>query len=214
MNVSAIGARVDALLAMTQQQASMLLQNTLYHGTLGVMHALYGPNSSQERDLCTYIERLPEKSHPSYPHIISQSIAAIAGALVSIKGELESGFLGSLRAGIAGELLTDLLKLARAVLDQGGDEAKNVAAVLAAAAFEDMVRRLADLNELPQDEKLADVLTALKSAGVLQGAEVGIAQSYLGFRNKALHARWSEVDLPAVQAVLAFTEQIILQRFR
>jgi uncharacterized protein YutE (UPF0331/DUF86 family) len=77
-----------------------------------------------------------------------------------------------------------------------------------------MVRRLADLNGLPQDEKLADVLTALKSAGVLQGAEVGIAQSYLGFRNKALHARWNEVDLPAVQAVLAFTEQIILQRFR
>lgn len=198
---------------MTQQQSSMLLQNTLYQGTLGVMHGLYGPNSSQERDLRTYIERLSEKAHPSYPNIINQSIAAIAGALVSIKGELESGFLGSLRAGIAGELLTDLLKLARAVLDQGGDEAKNVVAVLAAAAFEDMVRRLAELKGVPQEEKLADVLTALKSAGVLQGAEVGIAQSYLGFRNKALHARWSEIDLPAVQAVLAFTEQIILQRF-
>ena len=213
MNVSAIEARVDSLLAMTQQQSSMLLQNTHYQGTLGVMHALYGPNSSQERDLRTYIEKLSEKLHPSYPHIISQSIAAIAGALASVKGELQSGFVGSLRAGIAGELLSDLLKLARTVLDQGGDEAKNVAAVLAAAAFEDMVRRLAELKGLPQEEKLADVLTALKSAGVLQGAEVGIAQSYLAFRNKALHARWSEFDLPAVQAVLAFTEQIILQRF-
>jgi uncharacterized protein YutE (UPF0331/DUF86 family) len=214
MNVSAIGAPIDALLAVAQQQASILLQNTLYQGTLGVMHALYGPDSSQERDLRTYVERLSKNTHPSYPQIVGQSIAAITGTLVSIKGELESGFLGSLRAGIAGELLTDLLKLARAVLDQGGDEAKNVSAVLAAAAFEDMVRRLADLNGLPQDEKLADVLSALKSAGVLRGAEVGIAQSYLGFRNKALHARWTEVDLPAVQAVLAFTEQVILQRFR
>ena len=117
MNVSAIEARVDSLLAMTQQQSSMLLQNTLYQGTLGVMHALYGPNSSQERDLRTYIEKLSEKLHPSYPHIISQSIAAIAGALASVKGELQSGFVGSLRAGIAGELLSDLLKLARTVLD-------------------------------------------------------------------------------------------------
>jgi len=154
MNVSAIEARVDSLLAMTQQQSSMLLQNTLYQGTLGVMHALYGPNSSQERDLRTYIEKLSEKLHPSYPHIISQSIAAIAGALASVKGELQSGFVGSLRAGIAGELLSDLLKLARTVLDQGGDEAKNVAAVLAAAAFEDMVRRLAELKGLPQEEKI------------------------------------------------------------
>lgn len=211
MNISVILARVETLLAMTQQETSISIQNTLYHGTLGVMQALYGLNSSRECDLRSYIERLSEKTHPSNPHIIKQSIAAIIGALTSIKNELDSGFLGSLQAGIAAELLTDLTKLARAVLDQDDDGAKNVAAVLAAAAFEDTVRKLATFHGTPHQDKLVDVLTDLKAANVLQGAEVGIAQSYLGFRNKALHAKWSEVDRPAVHAVLAFTAQLILK---
>lgn len=107
--------------------------------------------------------------------------------------------------------MTDLVKLARAVLEEANDDAKNVAAVLTAAAFEDMVRRLADLRGGKETEKLADVLIWLKNTGVLQGSEVGIAQSYLSFRNRALHAKWSEVDRPSVESVLAFTEQIILK---
>lgn len=110
-----------------------------------------------------------------------------------------------------GEVLTDFIKLARAALQESGDGAKNVAAVLAAAAFEDVLRRLADEKGLGHQEKLADVLTALKKVGVLQGAEVGIAQSYLSFRNRSLHAQWNEVDRPAIESILAFTEQVILK---
>jgi hypothetical protein len=86
-----------------------------------------------------------------------------------------------------------------------------VAAVLAAAAFEDILRRLTEVNGIPHHEKLADVHTALKDVGVLQGAEVGIAQSYLSFRNRSLHAQWSDVDRPSINSVLAFTEQMILK---
>ena len=109
--------------------------------------------------------------------------------------------------------MTDFIKLARAVLEEANNDAKNVAAVLAAAAFEDVIRRLADLRGGKDTEKLADVLIWLKDMGVLQGSEVGIAQSYLSFRNRALHAKWDEVDLPSVKSVLAFTEQIILKNF-
>ena len=85
------------------------------------------------------------------------------------------------------------------------------AAVLAAAAFEDVLRRLADLKGVAHKEKLADVLMALKDLGILQGAEVGIAQSYLSFRNRSLHAQWNEVDGPAIESALAFIEQLILK---
>jgi hypothetical protein len=61
-------------------------------------------------------------------------------------------------------------------------------------------------------DKLADILTWLKEKGVLEGSEIGIAQSYLSFRNRALHAKWDEVDKPAINSVLAFTEQIILKK--
>ncbi len=62
-------------------------------------------------------------------------------------------------------------------------------------------------------ERLADILTELKNKGVLQGAMVGVAQSYLSFRNRALHAKWAELDIASVQSALAFTEQLLLQHF-
>jgi hypothetical protein len=53
----------------------------------------------------------------------------------------------------------------------------------------------------------------LKDRQVFQGPQVGIAQSYLGFRNKALHAQWSGIDRSSIHAVLAFTEQLIIAHF-
>jgi len=211
MNISVLKARVDALYVMASQQRSITQQNTLYHGTLGIMQALYGPNSSQEKALRTSIERFSNKAIPSAPSVIDDSVAAIGGVLAAIKAELDSGFIGSLRATLMGEVLTDFIKLARITLEESGDSAKNVAAVLAAAAFEDVLRRLADIKGFGHQEKLADILTALKDMGVLQGAEVGIAQSYLSFRNRSLHAQWNEVDRSAIESILAFTEQVILK---
>jgi hypothetical protein len=172
---------------------------------------LYGPESSQQKALQTYIEALRNKGHPQSDHTIYGIVNAILGVLTSIKAELDSGFIGSLRATLTGEVLTDFIKLARATLDQEGDDAKNVAAVLAAAAFEDVLRRLADVKGVGYQEKLSEVLAALKNAGILQGTEVGIAQSYLGFRNRSLHAQWKEADRPGTESILAFTEQMILK---
>jgi hypothetical protein len=186
MDVSSLCKRVDALLSALTQPPTIELQNASYLGTISLMQALYGSNSSQEQALSTYIERLREKIHPSNQNIINQSILAIKGALTSIKAELDSGFIGTLRGRLTGETLTDFIKLARAVLEEANNDAKNVAAVLAAAAFEDVIRRLAHLRGGKDTEKLADVLIWLKDMGVLQGSEVGIAQSYLSFRNRRI----------------------------
>jgi hypothetical protein len=127
--------------------------------------------------------------------------------------EVDSGFIGSLRDAITGEALGDLVKLSRKVLEESPAAGKDVAAVLTAAAFEDTIRRLGAKSGPVDHEKLADTLEELKKQGVLQGAQVGIAQSYLSFRNKALHAKWREVDLSAVESALAFTEQLLLKHF-
>ena len=42
MNISILKTRVDALCAMASQPCGVEQQNTLYHGTLGIMQALYG----------------------------------------------------------------------------------------------------------------------------------------------------------------------------
>src|SRR5207244_1686019 len=102
---------------------------------------------------------------------------ATGGALQTMLEEVNSGFVGSLRASITAEVLSDLVKLARSVIDESGSSGKDVAAVLTAAAFEDSIRRLAAKEGVAHYEKLADTLVELKKNGALQGAQVGIAQS-------------------------------------
>ena len=213
MDIASLKLRIETLLQTASQKPTLDLQTALHLGALSVMQALYGPHSSQESDLRAYLERIRDKSSPAADYIIQESIPAIKGALLSMKSEIDGGFVGSLRATLAGEVLTDFIKLTRVVLEEKGDEAKNVASVLAAAAFEDTLRKLADIRKCENAEKLTDVIIQLKNAGFLQGAEVGIAQSYLSFRNRALHAKWNEVDRPSIESVIAFTEQIILKNF-
>jgi hypothetical protein len=210
MNLSTIKARVDELLVMTSQRPSTGLESALHHGTLGVMQALCGQNSSQEQELRAYTKGLRADAQ-LHRHTLVPSIEVIKGTLESINAELDAGFVGSLRATLTGEVLSDLIKLAWRTLDEPGDDPKNVASVLTAAAFEDVMRKLSDLKGLPEHERLQDVLIALKDTDVLQRTEVTTAQSYLSFRNNALHAKWSEVDRPVVQSALGFTEQIILK---
>jgi hypothetical protein len=186
MNLSAIKARVDELLAMTSQRPSISLYSALSHGTLGVVQALYGPDSSQEKALRADTQRLRDNALVMNLQAPGQSIEAIRGTLESIKAELDRGLIGSIRATLTGEILADLIKLARRTLEEPGEDAKNVAAVLTAAAFEDVMRKRSDLKGLAEHERLQDVLIALKDAGVLQRTEVTTAQSYLSFRNHSL----------------------------
>ena len=146
MDVSSLCKRVDALLSALNQSPTIELQNASYHGAISLMQALYGSNSNQEQALSRSIERLSKDLHPANQSIINQSILVIKGTLTSIKAELDSGFIGTLRGRLTGETLTDFIKLARAVLEETNNDAKNVAAVLAAAAFEDVIRRLANLR--------------------------------------------------------------------
>jgi len=57
----------------------------------------------------------------------------VAGVLRNVSAELDAGLVGSLRQQAAGEVLADFLSLSRKTLEEAGDQAKNVAAVLAAA---------------------------------------------------------------------------------
>ncbi|MCP2500094.1 MAG: hypothetical protein NCA08_00785 [Deltaproteobacteria bacterium] len=128
--------------------------------------------------------------------------------------ELEAGLTGSLKKQITGDVLTDFIQLARAVLYSCGSGAKNVAAVLAAAAYEDTIRRMgvAFAGIVGRDD-LSKVIDALKDKGILVAPQLGIALSYMNFRNHALHADWDKIDLTAIHGVLGFVEQLLLKHF-
>ncbi|MEQ1693544.1 MAG: hypothetical protein ABMA00_19805 [Gemmatimonas sp.] len=213
MNIEAIKVRLKDLLQDAQGSADFERQNRVHQGTLGLLHSLYGRDSSRERELRGALERLAKIYHPTTEVTVASSMSLIRGVLQSIQADVDAGALGSLRDAITGDVLSDLIKLARTVAEDTTDGGKNVSAVLAAAAFEDCLRRLAASVGVPHHDKLADIVTVLKEKDVLQGAQVGIAQSYLSFRNRALHAKWAEVDRPEVASVLGFTEALLVKHF-
>ena len=89
-----------------------------------------------------------------------------------------------------------------------------MAAVLAAAVYEDTIRRMgfmfAGITDRP---KLQMVINSLKERGTLKGAQVSIAQSYLPFRNDALHADWGKIERESIMSVLGFVEELLVKHF-
>jgi len=215
ISVKEISDRVTKLLRLAGNPDGPWLQvaQNVLSGTLTVMRVLYGSNAPQVDSLLERWKKLMD-APTNLEYNASNVVTMLKGVLQNIQAEIESGFVGDLHLAITGDVLTDLIKLAREVLDEKEEGAKNVAAVLSAAAYEDTIRRLAKNKGLTIDgEKLADVIIALKAGGILKGPQVGIAQSYLNFRNKALHADWKDIDRSAVRSVLAFVEELLLKHF-
>jgi hypothetical protein len=210
--------RIDELLAASEPLTSpnwTALGTELLHGTTTLLALAYGPDSPQlaafrkSHDRAYADER---SADDGWRH--RKAAPAIQGSLRSLKADVEAGLIGNLRREIAGEVIGDFLLLAKASLDDQSDDGKNIAAVLAAASFEDVLRRLAtDHASLSARVDLADVVTSLKRAGLLKGPQVGIAQSYLNFRNCALHGDWAKIDRSSVSSVLAFTEELLLRHY-
>ena len=123
--------------------------------------------------------------------------------------EIKSGLVQSIRLGVVGEVLAELAAMARDALDE---KSVQVAAVLTAAAFEDLMRRLGQEKAgITSRIKLDQVLVELKEKGILQGGEPGVAQSFLKFRNDSLHADWSNVTESQVSSCLGLLDSLIIK---
>lgn len=209
MNQADILKRIDELLA----PAGAHDVPQLSQACTSLLSLIYGPNSPQLEHFNTSLAAI-HKSTVGVGFKNEQISHVALGALRNLKKEIEAGLTGNLKQQVTGEVLTDFIQLARSVLDEQGDGAKNVAAVLAAAAFEDTIRRMGEnlAGVIGQDD-LSEVLKKLKDAGVIQSPQVGIAQSYLSFRNHALHANWEKIDRASIHSVLGFVEQLLIKHF-
>jgi hypothetical protein len=134
---------------------------------------------------------------------------AVLGSLRGMRGDVEAGLVGDIERRAAGEVLADMLSLAKAALEE--PRSLNVAAVLVAASFEDTIRKMgSSLAGVAGRPDLDKVLQALKTAKVLTGPTFSTAQGFLPFRNHALHADWEKVTAAVIGSCLAFVERLIL----
>lgn len=130
---------------------------------------------------------------------------------LSAKEDFDGGYVFDVDLRVSGEVFGDFITLARQSLSEGY---KDVAAVLACAALEDALKRYAVSNGISVTEKtMQEVVNALKSQGLVAGAQKSLLDTMPRIRNAALHADWSKLSEPDVNGVIGFVEQFLLSNF-
>jgi hypothetical protein len=178
-----------------------------------MLTALYGPVSPQLRQF-EHTVSVVEANIVGLFNIDRELDGAARAIIRNTVEEIEAGLILKVRVAVAGEVLSEMTALAKDVMVDRTNEAKNAAAVLVAAAYEGLLRKMGEeFAGVTTRPKLGDVITALKAANVLKGGQTATAQSYLKFRNDSLHADWTNVDRSQVESCLAFSESLLLKHF-
>ena len=133
------------------------------------------------------------------------------GILKAAKDDYAGGYLVRLDAAISGEVFQDFIGLAKQSLAEGN---KDVAAVLACAALEDTLKRYGTQHNLDVDDKvMQQVVGALKSKGLVTGAQKSLLDTMPKIRDYAMHANWDKITPEDVSSVIGFVEQFLLSHF-
>ncbi len=201
--------RIDELLQL-QWQDSYDVLGEIYTATIGIASQIWGSNSTQ----VAAISQLRTDMQASNWDVRSKAqniIVQCQGILRNIASDIRNGRLGSIRLEYQGQVFADFINVAKAALAEG---TKDVAAVLAAAALEDTLKRYAQVKGLDvEDKDLTTVVNALKAAGLLSATQGSLLKGMVPFRNKALHAEWAKIDTAEVQGILAFVEEFLVKQF-
>ena len=138
-------------------------------------------------------------------------VQALAGIFQSAKEAFDGGYLFDVERDVSAEIFGDFVVLAKQAL---AEDNKDVAAVLASAALEDALKRYATSNGLEVDDaSMSNVIGALKSKGLVSGAQKSMLAAMLQMRNHAMHAKWEKFEKPDVSGLIGFVEHFLLTHF-
>ena len=138
-------------------------------------------------------------------------IDKLAGIFESAKEAFDGGYLFDVERDVSAEIFGDFVVLAKQAL---AEDNKDVAAVLASAALEDALKRYAASNGLAVDDAtMSKVIGALKSKGLVSGAQKSMLAAMLQMRNHAMHAKWEKFEKPDVSGLIGFVEHFLLTHF-
>lgn len=205
--------RIDELLKMTwrEDEYNYDVLGEVYSGTIAVATMLWGPASPQV-DAVNQLRADMQSSNWALPAKAENLVKQCQGALRSYASDIKGGRLGSLRLEYQGQIFADIVNAAKSAMAEG---AKDVAAVLAAAALEDTLKRFAEAKALDvEDKDLSNVINALKGASLLSASQSALLKGMVPFRNKALHAEWGKITEIETAGVIAFVEEFLIRRFQ
>ena len=152
--------------------------------TLTILASIYGTNSLQVGSFQKRIQKgvgQRDGIDTSYDVRVAEDIESVLSAA---SADLDSGLSQSIQATASGEVLGDFVALARTALDENTVGSDRVAAVLSAAALEETLKRLGDLNGVAvYDRDMRGVIQKLTDAEILKGPTAKVASGYVVFRD-------------------------------
>ena len=141
----------------------------------------------------------------------ASEIEPLKGIFLGAKDDIDAGYLHSVETLLSGEFFGDFLVMAKKSLVEGH---KDVAAVLASAALEDVLKKYARLHDLDVDDKvMQDVVNALKSKGLVTGPQKSLLDIMPKIRDYAMHANWEKITPQDVGSLIGYVEQFLLTYF-
>ncbi len=144
-------------------------------------------------------------------HGADHDVRALDAVFRSAKEDFEGGYVFNVELRVSGEVFGDFITLAQQSLSEGH---KDVAAVLSCAALEDALKRYAAVNGLDTtDKSMTEIINALKSNGLVSGAQKSLLEAMPRIRNAALHADWAKISETEVSSVIGFVQQFLLTKF-
>lgn len=163
----------------------------------------------------SFILNLYSKDHPYYENFYNGCHRATPyetktgrGILVSIKDEIEQGWLNSLRGLVSAEIFTDFIEMAEHLLSE---DYKDASAVMIGSVLEEHLRQLCSKNGIDTSTiksgksvpKKADLLNAeLAKADVYNKLDQKNVTAWLDLRNKAAHGKYTEYTKEQVELML------------
>ena len=141
------------------------------------------------------------------------NIERLKGIFRSAKEDFESGGVFNVDLQVSGEVFGDFIVLAKQSLSS---DYKDVAAVLAAAALEDSLKRYAKVKGINEvdNQSMSKVINALKSKGLVTEEQKFLLNDMLKIRNSAMHAQWGKISKPGINSMIGFVEGFLSTNFK
>ena len=182
--------------------------------TVSILALVYGSPSTQ---LSLFLDRVKSGvgGRDSQDYYYNQRVASeIVRVIDQGLADKRAGMTGSVRVLAQGEVLGDFLGLAREAMVSRDGPSERVAAVLVAAALEETLKQIgasADVDVANRD--IRGVIQKLKDAGLLVGAQVGLANGLVKFRDTAFHGQFDLIERATIESAFAFVEGLLIARF-
>ena len=172
---------------------------------LHLVAGVFGEESPHFKQLSAHVQEAART------YVDLRGLNRCRGAFLGAKSDADGDYIFRLEATLTGEVFGDFVTAAKAALAENRHE---VAAVLASAALEDALKRYAASNQLSVDGKtMEDIVNALKSKGLVGGAQKTLLTAMPKIRNQAMHADWKGLTAQEVGSLVGFTEQFLLAHF-